>query len=61
MKLPKPKFKVGDKVSVDQGFDTATIAKVGAFRKHGKIFVAYQLKDCILPGFWVKESRVNKL
>ena len=59
MKIPKPKFKKGDKVRVDD-FDNATITKVGAFKKNNKVKIHYQLKDNILPGFWVEESRVKK-
>ena len=59
MKIPKPKFKKGDKVRVDN-FDDATIARVGAFKKHGKVKIHYQLEDNILPGFWVEESRLKK-
>ena len=59
MKVPKPKFKKGDKVRVDN-FDDATILKVGAFKKNGIIKIHYQLTDNILPGFWAEESRVKK-
>jgi hypothetical protein len=60
MKLPKPKYKIGDKVRVDD-FDNATIAKVGIFRRKsdGKIYVAYQLKDNLLSGFWAEEDRIK--
>ena len=60
MKYPKPKFKVGDKVVVD-GFDNATIAGTGLFKKKstGEIYVSYKLKDNILPGFWAAEDRIK--
>lgn len=55
----KPKFKVGDRVVVDK-FEDAKIAKVGAFRKNGRKFIAYQLTENILPGFWAEEDRIKK-
>jgi len=62
MKYPKPKFKKGDKVRVDE-FDDATIAAAGLFKNKitGKIFWNYQLTNNILPGFWAAESRIKKI
>lgn len=58
MKLPKPKFKIGDKVIVDN-FDNAVIKRAGVFRKNEKIFVAYELDEGILLGFWAEENRLK--
>jgi len=58
MEIPKPKFKVGTKVIVDD-FDNAVISKVGVFKKNGKISINYQLRGNILPGFWAKEERIK--
>lgn len=58
MKLPKPKYKKGDKVIVDK-FDNAVIDKVGIFKKNGRIYVAYQLNKNILSGFWAEENRLE--
>jgi hypothetical protein len=63
MKIPKPKFKIGDRVEVDK-FDKATIAEVGAFRRKSnpkEIYISYKLKDNILAGFWANESRLKKV
>jgi len=61
MKIPKPKYKIGDKVRVDN-FDNATIAEVGAFRRRSnpkEIYISYKLKDNILSGFWAEEKRLK--
>ena len=59
IKIPTPKFKVGDKIIVD-GFEDATVAEVGAFKKNDKVTISYKLKDNVLPGFWAEEGRIKK-
>jgi hypothetical protein len=56
--LPKPKFKVGDKVIIDD-LDTGTIAKCGFFQKDDGIYVYYKLTENFLPGFWAQEDRLK--
>lgn len=58
MKYPKPKFKKGDEVVVDNGVK-AKILDAGLFRKNGKISWSYQLTSP-LYGYWANEDRLKK-
>lgn len=58
MKYPKPKYKIKDKIIVDN-CETATIKDAELFRKNRKISWSYQITDTILSGFWVDEDRIK--
>lgn len=58
IKYSAPKFKIGDKIIVDD-FEKATISERGLFKKNGKTEWSYKLKDNILSGFWANEKRIK--
>lgn len=61
MKYPAPKFKVGDRLTVDDWM-TVKVAKAQLIKKAGKVFWNYQLTNTgLFDGFWAEESRLKEI